>query len=90
MDFLSLLSNAVCELIDVNIGRFLVPREPGWELHLEVWYFVCSLAGRPGKLCRREASRGKGCGQEWQPYTSWSRPAPSPPRFSSFTRHALS
>jgi hypothetical protein len=92
---LSLLSDAVCELIDVNIGRFLVPREPGWELHLEVWYFVCSLAGKPGKLCRGEANRGegnrrKGCGQESKPYTTWRRPAPSPPQGSSFRRHALS
>ena len=31
---LRLLSNTVCKLIDVHVGRFLVPDKPGWVMHL--------------------------------------------------------
>jgi hypothetical protein len=59
MNFLRPLTDTVGELIDVNIGRFLVPREPGWEMHREV-SCLCLLAR---KLCRAVVAKNEGVGK---------------------------
>lgn len=83
MNLLRLLSKAIGKLIDVNIGWFLVPREPRWELHRE----VSRLGLLARKLCRAVAREEEGVGKYGQvskPYTSWQSPAFTVPRFLLF------
>jgi hypothetical protein len=65
MDFLRLLSNTVGELIDVDIRRFLVPREPGWELHLEVYFEFTRMEVMQSSGTQKK----KGVGKCPRPYT---------------------